>query len=68
METVFSTVADIDPNEFRRVTEVCYWASCMARWRRSSRRDRGAAAVSFIRIFAGEGNRSCAPHSGIARR
>jgi NAD(P)-dependent dehydrogenase (short-subunit alcohol dehydrogenase family) len=24
METVFSTVADIDPREFRRVTEVCY--------------------------------------------
>jgi NAD(P)-dependent dehydrogenase (short-subunit alcohol dehydrogenase family) len=24
METVFSTVVDIDPQEFRRVTEVCY--------------------------------------------
>jgi NAD(P)-dependent dehydrogenase (short-subunit alcohol dehydrogenase family) len=24
METVFSTVADMDPDEFRRVTEVCY--------------------------------------------
>jgi len=44
METVFSTVADIEPAEFRRVTEVTYLGfvyGTMAALRSMRRRDRG---------------------------